>query len=83
MEGCQFTRMETYSVQGAPGKATTGSEVRKSGARAWTAEEVFQEAERHPLASLHVSVQGIPPEIVPGTVGTFAARGRSMPRPRL
>ncbi|MEE4209638.1 MAG: hypothetical protein V2I43_10260 [Parvularcula sp.] len=68
MEGYQFARMETYSIQGAPGSRSH----RKNGQRAWTAEEVIQEAERNRLASLHVPAGGPPPEILPGSVHSFA-----------
>ncbi|WOI56726.1 hypothetical protein [Palleronia sp. LCG004] len=71
MEGYQFARLETFSVQGAPGSKPT--KIRKNGARAWTAEEVLREAERHPMASLHVNPGCPPPQILPGTVGSFAA----------
>lgn len=72
MEGYQFARMETYSVQGAPRRGRQIMRTRKSGARAWTAEEVLREAERDPLHSLHVEPGGPPPEILPGAVGSFA-----------
>ncbi|KKM68744.1 hypothetical protein LCGC14_1457860, partial [marine sediment metagenome] len=73
IEGYQFARMETFSAQGAPGKAAQGPKLRKSGARAWTATEVFDEAERVPLACPHVEPGGPPPEIIPGSVNSFAA----------
>ena len=72
MKGYQFARMESYSVQGAPGTNFSDVKFRKSGERAWTAEEVLDEAERKPWASFHVNPGGPPPEILPGTVSTFA-----------
>lgn len=71
MEGYQFARMDSFSVQGAPGQSKPGAKMRKNGQRAWTVEEVLQEAERDALASLHVPPGGPPPEILPGTVCSF------------
>ena len=73
MKGYQFARMESYSVQGAPGKKSREPKFRKSGERAWTAQEVLDEAERKPGASFHVDPDGPPPQILPGKVSTFAA----------
>lgn len=73
MKGYQFARMESYSVQGAPGKKFREPKFRKSGERAWTAQEVLDEAERKPWASFHVNPGGKPPQILPGTVSSFAA----------
>lgn len=73
MKGYQFARMESYSVQGAPGKKSNEPKFRKSGERAWTAQEVLDEAERKPWASFHVNPGGLPPQILPGTVSSFAA----------
>ncbi len=71
MEGYQFARIETYSIQGAPKTKGGQTKYRRNGQRAWTAEEVLDEAERKRLASLHVEPGGPPPQILPGTVSCF------------
>lgn len=72
MQGYQFVHMETYSVKGAPGASPDSTAKKKSGQRAWTAQEIIDEAERNRLASLHVPQGGPPIEIMPGDVTTFA-----------
>lgn len=72
MQGYQFAHMETYSVKGAPGADPNYTAKRKSGQRAWTVQEILDEAERDRLASLHVAEGGPPIEIIPGEVATFA-----------
>jgi hypothetical protein len=67
MSGYQFAHVEVYSAKGAPG----GQAKRKNGQRAWTAQEILDEAERLELASLHVAEGGPPPEIIPGEVDNF------------
>jgi hypothetical protein len=67
MSGYQFAHVEVYSVKGAPG----GQAKRKNGQRAWTAQEILDEAERRELSSLHIAKGGPPPEIVPGDVDNF------------
>lgn len=67
MSGYQFAHVEVYSAKGAPG----GQAKKKNGQRAWTAQEILDEAERLKLASLHVADGGPPPEIVPGEVDNF------------
>ena len=69
VEGNQFVHMEVYSAMGAPG----GQAKRKNGQRAWTAQEILDEAERQRLSSLHVADGGPPPEIIPGDVDNFQA----------
>lgn len=71
MEGYQFAHMETYSVKGAPGADPDATARKKNGQRAWTAKEIFDEAERVELASMHVAEGGPPPEIMPGTLAKF------------
>lgn len=73
MQGFQFAHMESYSVQGAPGRQSAETSFRKNGERAWTAKEVLDEAERKPWAAFHVDPEGPPPQILAGTVSTFAA----------
>ena len=73
MEGYQFAHMEVYSAKGAPGADAGTTAKRKNGQRAWTAQEILDEAERLELASLHVADGGPPPEIIPGDVDTFDA----------
>jgi hypothetical protein len=68
-QGYQFIHMEVYSAKGAPG----GQAKRKNGQRAWTAQEILDEAERRELASMHVAEGGPPPEIIPGDVDNFKA----------
>ena len=67
MSGYQFAHVEVYSAKGAPG----GQAKRKNGQRAWTAQEILDEAERLELASLHVAEGGPPPEIIPGEINDF------------
>lgn len=71
MQGYQFAHMETYSVKGAPGADPNSTAKRKSGQRAWTVQEILDEAERDRLASLHVAEGGPPIEIIPGELATF------------
>ncbi|WP_170311752.1 hypothetical protein [Sulfitobacter sabulilitoris] len=67
MSGYQFAHVEVYSAKGAPG----GQAKKKNGQRAWTAQEILDEAERLELASMHVAEGGPPPEIIPGEVDDF------------
>lgn len=71
MQGYQFVHMQTYSVKGAPGASPNSTAKTKGGQRAWTAQEIMDEAERKRLASLHVAEGGPPIEIIPGDVTTF------------
>lgn len=70
--GYQFAHMENYSAQGAPGAGSNGQAKKKNGQRAWTAQQILDEAERRELASLHVDKGGPPPQILPGAVSSFA-----------
>ena len=72
MEGFQYAHLEIYSVKGAPGAAEPGSGKRKNGTRAWGASDVLDEAERVPLASLHVIANRPAPQIIPGASRNFA-----------
>ncbi|MGK7653818.1 hypothetical protein ACSQ76_15795 [Roseovarius sp. B08] len=65
--------METYSVKGAPGAGPDATAKKKNGQKAWTAQEIMEEAERKRLASLHVGKGGPPPEIMAGEVSSFDA----------
>ena len=71
MQGYQFAHMETYSVKGAPGAGPNTTARKRNGQRAWTATEIFDEAERVALSSLHVAEGGPAPQIMPGTLGSF------------
>lgn len=73
MQGYQFAHMETYSVKGAPGAGPDATAKKKNGQKAWTAQEIMEEAERKRLASLHVGKGGPPPEIMGGEVSSFDA----------
>lgn len=66
-QGYQFAHIEVYSAKGAPG----GQAKKKNGQRAWTAQEILDEAERLELASMHVEHGGPPPQIIPGDVADF------------
>jgi hypothetical protein len=73
MEGYQFGRLEVFSVKGAPGAKGNVPGKRKNGARAWTAVEVLDEAERTKFASLHVISDRPKPQIIPGESKDFAS----------
>ncbi len=73
MEGYQFAHVEVYSVKGSPRRGDGNGAKKKNGDRAWTADEVIDEAERIEAASLHVKRGGESLEIIPGEVASVSA----------
>ncbi len=71
MQGYQFAHVETWSVAGSTGSIHHESGARKNGHRAWTASEIFDEAERVPGATLHVDRMAEGPQIIAGAVASF------------
>jgi hypothetical protein len=63
--------MDVFSAKGAPGAGAEATPNKKNGQKAWTAQQIMEEAERKELASLHVEPGGPPPQIMPGEVTTF------------
>ena len=72
MKGYQFAHMEVWSNKGKSGAGPEPHALRKNGQRAWTAQEILDEAERIAGASEHV-IPGRPgPEILPRAANSFS-----------
>lgn len=71
MQGYQFAHLETWSRQGATKSGGEVQRARRNGQRAWTAEEILDEAERVPGASGHVERAQREPTIWAGTCTSF------------
>jgi len=70
MEGYQFGHIEVWSNKETKGEGPE-PHTRKNGQRRWTAQEIFDEAERIASASAHVILGRPRPQILPRTVATF------------
>ncbi|MDO5622435.1 MAG: hypothetical protein Q4G24_13300 [Paracoccus sp. (in: a-proteobacteria)] len=73
MQGYMFAHIETWSRQGGTKVSGTAQKYRRNRQRAWTAEEILDEAGREPWASEHVGENRREPEIWPGTCDSFDA----------
>jgi len=72
LEGYQFAHIELWSNKGKTGEGPEPQAKRKNGQHRWTAQEIFDEAERLAGASAHI-IPGRPgPQILPRAVATFA-----------
>lgn len=72
LEGYQFAHIELWSNKGKTGEGAEPQAKRKNGQRRWTAQEIFDEAERLAGASAHI-IPGRPgPQMLPRAVATFA-----------
>ena len=71
MQGYMFAHLETWSRQGATKAKGSVQRTRQNGQRAWTAEQVLEEAERVPGACDHVGIDRREPTIWPGTCSSF------------
>ncbi len=71
MEGYQFGHIEMWSNKGTKGEGPEPHARRKNGQHRWTAQEIFDEAERIASASAHVIPDRPVPQILPRAVATF------------
>lgn len=71
MQGYQFGHIETWSRKGAARQNGQDPKVRRNGQRAWTVDQIIDEAAREPGASEHVGRNRREPTIIPGRCRSF------------